>query len=342
MKKRGFTLVELLVVIAIIGVLVALLLPAIAKAREAARNSACKNNLRQFGMGLHLFADKDPAGRYCTGASDNQRDGCMDTFGWVADLVNMGAAKPGEMLCPTNPLLGPEKLNDFYGTPTSNTTKGDGWDKLPSYVFGTGSDRNNYGICGSGFYKSAAAGSGSVASGSGSYAKSDPTSGDRATIASWALVADGYNTNYAAHWFLVRTGPLTGVGTGTPKPILSNTISTSMADATTPGHKGLTNTLGPLSRRIAEAAGVPTSSIALLGDSMPGDIDEASLNFQVEQKVGDFVNTALATTINKLWIPQGTLTGEAFSDGPAYWDGTNAIRLMAKGTSVDYQMKCDN
>src|SRR6476620_2076881 len=111
MKKRGFTLIELLVVIAIIGVLVALLLPAIAKAREAARGAACKNNLRQFGMGLNLFADKDPSGRFCSGATDNTRDGCMDTYGWVADLVNSGAAKPAEMLCPSNPLLGLEKLN---------------------------------------------------------------------------------------------------------------------------------------------------------------------------------------------------------------------------------------
>lgn len=119
MRRRGFTLIELLVVIAIIGVLIALLLPAVQAAREAARRSQCTNNLKQLGLAVHNYHDVNN----CLPLKDMHPHASTESCGWTLSW-------------PLAILPGLEQRSLYDAWNFSFTTAGADWDTACSSTSG--------------------------------------------------------------------------------------------------------------------------------------------------------------------------------------------------------------
>lgn len=118
----GFTLVEMLVVISIIGILTTLLLPAISKAREAARSAKCQSNLKNFGIGFLKHSIDRPDGSFCSGAFDLELDGIPTEIGWIADVTQRGML-PHEMRCPSNSVAASSAVEQMLTMPIADFTQ---------------------------------------------------------------------------------------------------------------------------------------------------------------------------------------------------------------------------
>jgi prepilin-type N-terminal cleavage/methylation domain-containing protein/prepilin-type processing-associated H-X9-DG protein len=248
-KKTGsaFTLVEMLVVISIIGILAAILLPAIGKARVQAQMTACGSNLRQLGVGFQMHANKQQ-GAMCTGSFDWARDGAVTEKGWVADMVSMGIL-PAKLTCKGNLADVSETIEHLAMANVGHWLD----DSANLCVEHRGSapkilpdGRQLMNPC------------------RRIITEMPSPSEARLNLIYSDVISQGYNTNYTASWFLVRTG-LSLDKSGNPSTAKFPNCSFPYVNGG-PDISQRAYTKGPLNTGFSDSAKSVSSTIPLLGD----------------------------------------------------------------------------
>ena len=254
--RRGFTLVELLVVIAIIGLLVAILLPALSAARNSAQAAGSGSNLSTFGRGFMIHSTEDKSSRMCTGAFDHLRDGDVRKVGWVADIIKVKVSNPGKALDPANVSTVNEKVADYIGA--LNTTKANG------VRWKTQTTNTHFG---------------------GANGPTDMvTPGLDFQARKNKLWEDGYNTNYATTWHFSRGDMVAGTDGKINSDLKANPVASDPSKCPLDGD-------GPLTEKKLTGGGVSRDRVALMGASRNGDGADALVTDAVFTSFNTFFGT---------------------------------------------------